>query len=440
MITQRRVTALLVVVTVVAVGLIGLELTRPRSESTSATAPPGPSATPVSSSAAPTSTPTVVDEPFDPDAPIPGCASVEKPGSSTTYSAFASTGQQSYDNPKFPWFSASKATAMSQAVVGDLPDGADVVFAPPSRSFVFEPIFDYGDDAPDDIGGTTTASGAITRGSAIGTMFVSVRKADRPIPACVAGELDARRTMPDGTVVDVHDTWTETDGRRRLSRTANAYAGDGSWIGAQADDRRSATGDDFSGQVPLTVDELVAVVTDERLRVTASVPPGTPAPRKDCVTALDEKGPPVTREQAARLDAVLAGVDLGGRRFLPLQPADSSDSSLCTSTVPDGNPTSVDIVITGGQSPPTPRRPEPFSDPGNTTTLPDGTVLETRRDAGSSGLTTSGERTVPETGATAVVTRPSGTQVTVSSRAAVPMPPLPDATLQSIALTPGLEF
>lgn len=435
-------TAALVVVSLTALGVIGLEVTRPHPDRSDVAAPVESSSSPAPPSTSPPHTPVVVDEPFDPTAPIPGCATVEQPDTRGGYSAVTSFGTQSYDNPKFPWFSGPKATAMSDGLLDDLPDGAELVFDSPSRSLVFPPIIDFGEQDAGE--GATTAVGSIVRDGAQGDLYVTVQKSDRPIPPCVAGDLDERRTLPDGTVVDVHDTWTETDGKRRSSRTATAYATDGSRIGAGADDQIGRTGGEFGGRMPLTVDDLARVAADPRLRVSTPVPPGTPAPRARCSAGFGESdAPPVTREQARRLDAVLAGVRPGGVPFLPLQVSDSSRSTLCSTTADPDAPAGVDIAITGGKTPPAPERPDPTNAGEDRRALPDGTVVETTRGVSGPSMSFSGEQQVPEALTVVTVTRPSGTEIVVTSHATprtTPAPPLSDDEVRAIALTPGLEF
>ena len=130
----------------------------------------------------------------------------------------------------------------------------------------------------------------------------------------------------------------------------------------------------------------------------------------------------MTRGQADRLDAVLATIDLGGRRPLPLQVADYSAGALCT-TVPSGNGApSLRISVAGGQSLAPQPRPDPAASGSTWRALPDGTVVQTLNYE------------------TAIVTRPGGTRVTVTTDSAAHTPPEPRGELESIALTPGLEL
>lgn len=435
--TKRIWTYGMVLVSIVAIAVVALGLLLPRSEPELTTAPT------TSSEAADPAVPyqpDIVDEPIDLNAPIPGCDVVEPPGELTSTASISSS-DPSYDNPKFPWFSGPKATAMSNAVAELLPSGAEVAFASPEQSLVFQPITDYSESTPDPPNGSTYANGSVTNGKAKGGLYVTAQQTTVPVPACVAGSVDERRTLPDGVVVDVQDTWTEVDGVRTLSRSARSYVPDGSWISAGANDASGPTRDENSGTVPLSIEELVRIVTDPRLRVSTPVPPGTPAPSDGCRRSFDASGPNITRAQAHKLDAVLATVDLGGAKLNPLQLARHSENELCAGT-PDATPTAgLDISIMGGQSLPVEKRPEPGS--GNEDTfrrLGDGTVVQTSQRYNSSSSTGDPSQATRETVRSVVVTRPGGTQVSVSSSAPTPNETLSPEKLESIALTPGLEL
>lgn len=426
---QRAWTLVLCAVSLSAVGaIIGAVFPWPEGDTTPAAAPqPLPSvAAPTSASAVPApAAPKIVEEPFDAKAPIPGCATVEQPSTGERFAiSRLSSGTPSYDNPRFPWFSGPKATAMSNAVAEQLPPTATVDFANPDSSLVFGPIFDLDESAPEPEG-STIASGSVTNGDAHGSVFLTVQKTSAPVGPCVAGQLDARRALPDGTIVDVHDTWREVDGVRTNTRSADATTPDGTRITANASDALGNTQQTRSGTVPLTIDDLVRIVGDPRLRVTTPVPPGTPPPAQGCGDRSfgTSNGPAVTREQARRLDAVLATIDFGGRRPAPLQVAEGSSSTLCT-TVPGGNGAPArQITITGGQSLPPQPRPDPVSNPGTWRTLADGSVVQTQNLD------------------TVIVTRTNGTRVTVSNDGAPPASlTSPTTELESIALTPGLEL
>lgn len=215
---------------------------------------------------------------------IPGCDVVERPGESE-WTAFVVDRDSGYDNPDYPWFSGPKAGAMSRALRDALPGGVEVEFASPERSLIFQPIMseDAPEDGAPDYDGNTNADATLSRDGKNGSLSVAVRLSTDAIPACVAGYLDARRTLADGTVVDVLDTWSETNGVRTLSRSASAYAPDGTRVSAYATDAAVAdSGQANSGTVPLTVDELVVLVTAPGLRVTAPVPPGSATPPASC--------------------------------------------------------------------------------------------------------------------------------------------------------------
>lgn len=427
----------LVLVSVVALAVVVVGLLLPTREPELTTAPPTSTAESEAVTPAP---PDVVNEPVDPTAPIPGCATVEEQGE-TTSASFVSMGEPSYDNPRFPWFSAAKATAMSNAVAELLPTGAEIEFASPSSSLVFQPITDFGESTPNPPPGSTHAGASVTNGDAKGGVNVSVQQTPASIPPCVAGYLDERRTLPGAVVADIHDTWQDVNGVRTLRRSVTAYVPDGSWISASADDSSGATGDEHSGKIPLTVDDLVRIVSDPRLRVSTAAPPGTPAPSQACNVSFGADGPAVTREQARRLDAVLADIDFGGVKPGPLRPGGPPNDTLCTSVPPSCSVAALDITITGGQPPPVEERPSPGSGVQTTLrTLADGTVVQSRRDFYSVAPMDNPEQTTMEMSNSVVVTRPSGTRVSVSSSAAPPTEARPLNVLESIALAPGLEL
>jgi hypothetical protein len=440
--TKRISTYALVVVSLVAVVVMVVVLMRQPPEPELTTAPTTTSAEPDPAApdpAAPVEN-DVVEEPVDPNADIPGCDTVEAPDEGGL-TAIASMGNPSYDNPKFPWFSGPKATAMSNALAELLPDGAEIEFASETRSLVFQPITDFGDAEPAPKG-STHASGSVVNGDGKGGVFVSVQLNPGPIPPCVAGSLDERRTLPDGTVVDVHDTWRETNGVRALSRSAMSYVSDGSWISASAYDNFGDTQQEHSGTIPLTIDDLVRIVSDPRLRVSTAVPPGTPAPSEECEGAgFGTAGPVLTHEQARKLDAVLAPIDLGGAKLAPLRPGDSSNTTLCTGLSNVRGVAELDISIVGGQPLPTPERPQPGSGGQKTLrTLADGTVVQTDHSYRSGAPMGKPEEATSELINSVVVTRTGGTQISVSSSAPAATDVLPLGELESIALTPGLEL
>lgn len=439
--TQRIWTYGLILVSVVALVVVVAGLLLPQSDPELTTAP-----TTTSSEGADPAVPEqpdIVEEPVDLTAPIPGCDVVEQPDEAT-YTAFSSltTDDPSYDNPKFPWFNGPKATEMSNAVAELLPAGAEIEFASPERSLVFRPIMDYGEPTPDTPDSSTYANGSVVNGDARGGLFVSVAQSTRPIPSCVAGDLDERRTLSDGVVVDVQDTWRETDGVRSLIRSARAYVPDGSRIGAQANDAFGAQQDQHSGKVPVSIDDLVRIVADPRLRVSTVAAPGTPPPSQGCRGgSFDDSGLAVSRAQARTLDAVLASIDLGGPKLPPLQLGEYSQALLCTGIATVTPTAGLEVSITGGQPLPVEQRPVQGGGSQKTLrTLPDGTVVQT--DVTFSGGRSMGnsDEYISEAINSVVVTRPTGTQVSVSSTASSPTDALPLPQLESIALTPGLEL
>lgn len=424
----------LVCVAIVACGVIaGGLLHEPERELT--TAPP----TTTSASPQPDREPTYVTPPVTYPTQIPGCPVVDPPGEGGSF-GWVTTGESEYDNPAYPWFSGPKAVAMSEALRAALPAGVAIDFAPADRSLFFQPIVEAPE--PAELGGFTSADGTVRRGDRAGWMSVTVRQSNDPVRPCVAGELDERRHLPDSATVDIQDSWSEIDGVRTLSRGVTAYLPDGSVISAYA---TNGTSDALpAGEVPLTIDELVALVTAPGLAVTAPVPPGTPGPPEACSTGLDET-PAIDEPTARRLNAVLAGVRLDGvtldRPLGDLRPGGWDDGGLCQTVRADagGQQSRLSIEITTGQ--PLPTSTEPSSSLGDRVatgrTLADGSVVETEE----STVGVASRSGVPgtELTRTVTVTHPSGTRIEVSSRAGDPAQPLPTALLETIALTPGLE-
>ncbi|MFC7450225.1 hypothetical protein [Rhodococcus daqingensis] len=379
----------------------------------------------------------------DYSAQIPGCDVVKPPAESRRIN-FAFAGSPSYDNPRYPWFSGPKATAMTAALEGALPEDAELEFAPPSQSLHFEPILDFGDatDLPDginaeDFGGSTTAQGTLTRGETSGSLMVDVRRARSTVPPpCVAGELDRRSTLPDGTVIDSQEQ------ARGLTRSVMAYLPDGTgmWVRAEGEE---------SGQAPLTIEELTAIVTAPGLRVTALVPAGTPSPPEPCSVKEDE---PATyefdRATVDRLNRVLddhwqrrpAGPATLDRPLgsLQLSDLDAGRSGVCeVLTVTTAESESRLHVAIAAEAPPRMDEPERPNGPHRSTeTFPDGTVVERVEVAPSPA----GGATGTETIRSVTVTKPSGVQIRVSSSAQAPADPLGIDELEAIATAPGLEL
>ncbi|MEV6655683.1 hypothetical protein [Nocardia fluminea] len=361
---------------------------------------------------------------------IPGCDVVEppRPGQSFSMVTFKTP---EYDNPSYPWFSGPKAVAMSQALRAALPAGVEIAFAPVDRSLVFQPILD---DPTEDkgFGGWTDARATLLRGDRSGSLAVNVSESTTPIPPCVAGDLDERRRLPDGTIVDLHDTWSETNGVRALSHSAIAYLPDGSVAHAYATDD-AADGSGYTGTVPLTIDEIVALVTVPGLRVTAPVPPGTPNPPESC--DIWAESPAIDQAQARRWDAVLAQVPLDGLTLDPplgaLLPASTGGACQVVRVTTPGRRSRLSVAISAGQ----PLPQDLSSNDGATSRrLPDGTVVETRE----SRITVMEPSPSTQTTRTVTVTHPSGTRIQVTSGDG-PAEPLPFELLEAIALNPGLE-
>lgn len=377
---------------------------------------------------------------------IPGCDVVERPGESELIS-FVTDSHLGYDNPDFPWFSGPRAGAMSLALREALPAGVEVEFAPPERSLLFQPIEG---DTESEFGGDTSARATVSRNGKSGSLSVSVQQSGDPAPACIAGYLDARRMLPDGTVVDVLDTWSETDGVRTLSRSARAYVSDGSHVSASSTDAAyTGSGQVNSGTVPLTVDELVSIVTAPGLRVTAPVPPGAGSPPESCSSPVEERsGPAIDRATAERFDTVLATLPLDGvtldRPLGALQPTRLDNGAVCQSvrvTTP-GRESTLNIAIAGGQAlPSTSAAPESSGTRDRTSVrqLSDGTVVEHGEDYYTSMGMRAGSEAKSTTQRVVTVTRPSGTLVRVASAADAPATPLSFEQLDTIALVPGIE-
>ena len=307
-------------------------------------------------------------EPAPYPARIPGCDLVEPPSVPERVN-FAAVGSDEYDNPRYPWFSGAKAAAMTQAAVDALPDSVELVFASPSQSLQFEPITDVDPSAfpqerdADLFNGSTNARGSLVRDGHIGTVTVDVQAWDRPILPCVAGAVDRRDTLPDGTVLDSLDTWYEINGVRTLERRVVAYSPDGTRIVATASDADNTdprAGSRHSGRIPLTLDELTAIATTASLAVTAPIVPAVPLmPSFGAFT--DGNGPELTRAKVTRLDRALEArwASMPGNADLALdQPigslrlTDFGKDTVCevvTVTSATGAAGRLEIVVVSGQ-------------------------------------------------------------------------------------------
>lgn len=203
---------------------------------------------------------------------IPGCDTVDEP-IEPQYSSYASNGEELYDNPVAPWFSGPKAHLMSAALVAALP--ADTTF---SRNTVpyFGPIPMIEGSGEEDTVDSTSAYADISVDGKSGYFSVGVAQTARGVPSCVAGNLDERKSLPDGTVVDTDDTWREVNGARTYERSATAYRTDGSWITVYV------SGADQQSELPLSLEEATRIALDPGLATTPAPPAGTPGNVAEC--------------------------------------------------------------------------------------------------------------------------------------------------------------
>ncbi|MGW5074978.1 hypothetical protein [Rhodococcus sp. NPDC004095] len=372
--------------------------------------------------------PEYVTEPVAYPVDIPGCDEVLPSPPPVTAASWRMYGASyGYDDPDFTWLTAAKATAMTEALLGTLPTDVEVLFDAPSRMLLFQPIFRINTDTlpdhvdPDDVTGKSDARGIVVRGGHTGTLYAAVRTWDRPPPPCVAGELDERRLLPDGTVVDVRDTWSELRGVRTLAAVATAYPPDGSRVIVTVDDE---DGDAHSGALPLTVDELASIAADPGLRTTTPVPAGTAAARMGCGTGQNRQGRPLTRADVDRLGVALdtAWAALGPMPSPPdrplgsLQLTDSTRTSVCTEVTLPGTTgdTRLRVTIAPALPPDTP----PAGD-----LRPDGTRVHVTDEYGTTFV---------------AVARPSGTTVTFSVDLLDAAPTVDQ--LITLATSPGLDL
>ncbi|WP_285184588.1 hypothetical protein [Rhodococcus sp. MEB041] len=240
---------------------------------------------------------------------IPGCETVNPPVESS-YFGVAGISESSYDNPDAPWLTGPKAHLMSQALVRAFP--ADIMFTQGMLPY-FDPIPVYENLPEEDQFDSTSALVDVTRGDRSGFISIGVSQQTDGVPPCVAGVLDSRESMSDGTVVDRQDTWREVDGARTSTRSATAYRTDGSQISAYA----SATGGE--DRLPFSMPELVRIATDPAFVTSTPAPPGTPGNISECTSypGTDGVATEFTAPVVDSLNAALARADSGALAPVP---------------------------------------------------------------------------------------------------------------------------
>jgi hypothetical protein len=374
-----------------------------------------------------------VTEPGTYPVEVPGCDDVEPPSGPGRTFYWASHGPlwEGYDNPEYPWSTASKATAMSDSLAASIPGDVEVRFDAPERMLRFQPVWHVDpkglpeDVDPDSVNGDSDATGFLTRNRGAGRLRVAVREQHSGIPPCIAGQLDERRSLPDGTIVDVVDTWYEEHGDRTLQRTAVAYAPDGSRVSARVDDETGYGSAARSGALPLTVDELASIAADPGLRPSTAVPADTPPARPGCGEWVEPMGGSLSRDDVNRLDTALtagwAGLGPVAVAVTPDRPigsltlAASSSGAACVDVTLAGPDATAELSVTLSEDT---SAPEEWTD-GHV--RDDGTRVTSRvRD--------------DATHVTAV--RPSGTSVEVTQAG----PGLTVDQLVSLATAPGLDL
>lgn len=369
-------------------------------------------------------------------AAIPGCSEV-LPASPGFSFAIAYYDGGTYGHPDYPWLTAAKASAMSDALVRSLPADTDVEFASPSRSLVFQPIPIYPEDVslPDgitvaDISGDSRASGTLVRAGVQAEFNVGVQASDGGAPPCVEGEVDERTTLPDGTVVDVvSSTEVPSDGEAGAThrRSAIAYTAD-TVVSARLSD------DGGGAPLPLEIGELRDIVANPQLHVSATVPVSIDPPRSDCGRFGDNPVPSLTRDVVERLGAVLD--EQWAQQFPQMRtdppigdllPGSSGSGSACTVVDVVSPSYSGEVTVDISAAPDYRQRGDTPPTPGVTeTTLPDGTVITT-----GSGPADSRTRTTEWM----TVRRPSNTLVQFGFGDGVDV-----ASLVAVATAPGLEL
>ncbi|MCZ4521774.1 hypothetical protein O4220_24915 [Rhodococcus ruber] len=139
---------------------------------------------------------------------IPGCEEVLLPEDMQRIN-YAIAGP---DSVPVGFDAAAKSAALIQALPAGTAVEPDAMFPP----LTFD-TFDTG----------ATAYGRIALGGAVGDLDVMLSTSDQPAGPCIAGYVDERRTLNDGTVVDVRSS--ERGSRVRV------YGTDGSRVDVSAD-------------------------------------------------------------------------------------------------------------------------------------------------------------------------------------------------------------
>ncbi|KZE99872.1 MULTISPECIES: hypothetical protein [unclassified Rhodococcus (in: high G+C Gram-positive bacteria)] len=374
---------------------------------------------------------------------IPGCDAVVVPESGEFSGAYFRLEGGRYDDPRYPWFSGRKATALSDALVSALPAETAVEFATPGTfafgaesAFRFGPVqgptsdSSVGDGPTDDLSmfASATAAGLLIRNGRGADVTVTISKSTAGVPPCVGGSLDRRQVAADGTVVDTKESTGEDGGRTAVVRTATAYATDGTTLQANASQF-------VSSDEAVSMNDLISLVSSSELRIGAAVPDGTRPPPLPCDTRVgSQDGPAVTRADADRIGRALDQARIRALRAVivleqplaPMQRSSLSHDSLCAAgtILTPGSEGVVTVAITGGQ--PLPEIPDAYDPTADrsvdTVRLPDGSMSERSK---------RGVRTV-------TVTRPSGTRVRISSTSAGELVTV--GNLESIATAPGLDL
>ncbi|KZF07413.1 hypothetical protein A2J03_22895 [Rhodococcus sp. EPR-157] len=231
---------------------------------------------------------------------IPGCDTVDQPVEAT-YSSYFGTILQSYDNPIAPWFSGPKAHLMSHALLAALPSG--ITFQDGIIPY-FDPIPVYEGTTEETAIDSTSAYGSIRADTGDGYLSVGVGQTDGGVPPCIAGDVDERTTMSDGTLVDTLTTWYEVNGDRTYERSAVAYRPDDSVVSVYT----SVPAQEDA--LPLSRDELIDIVTAPGLETSTTPPPGTPGNISECSpSTLTESTREYTVSDVATLDTALRQAD-----------------------------------------------------------------------------------------------------------------------------------